>query len=74
MDIEIPENVTMFTQEWRNGQWEWGHYCFPHAVLRALEGEKVKLRMDTTSWFCDDCKNFGEPNHHDLSSLRRRRI
>ena len=71
MEIEIPENVNFLTNEWRGGQWHWRHYCFPHAVLRALEGEKIKVSLQHDPFTCDDCTEFMPPQSHDLSGLRR---
>ena len=73
MDISIPDSVNLYTEEYRGGKWHWGNYCFPHAVLRALEGEQIKLKLSNDGFVppCDDCKNFGEPRKHELGSLRR---
>jgi hypothetical protein len=73
MDIAIPDTVTLYTQEFRSGGWKWGHYCFAHAVLRALEGEQIKMKLESESMRCDDCDIFGSPNTHDLS-IRLRRL
>lgn len=74
MEITVPDTVAFYTEEYINGKWKWGNYCFAHAVLRALEGEKVKTKLAEVYLVleCDDCLNFGEPQSHELSSLRRK--
>jgi hypothetical protein len=73
MDITVPDSVSFYTEEYRNGMWKWGNYCFAHAVLRALESEQIKTKLVESylSPPCDDCTNFGDPQSHELSSLRR---
>ncbi len=73
MEITIPSSVVFFTEDWKNKERIFKAYCFPHAVLRALEGERVKNKLtdEYDHVGCDDCLSFGLPQTHDLGSLRR---
>lgn len=72
MELSIPDTVELYTQERVGGAWKWGRYCFAHAVLRALEGENTRVQLITDAFpnACDDYKNFGPPQKHNLGSLR----
>jgi len=76
--VEIPTDVQFYTDGWKPAgegkkQYEYKVYCFPHAVLRALEGEHVKAKVvsEHGRLGCDDCFDFGPPQPHELGSLRR---
>lgn len=72
MDISIPDSISFYTETRRGTLWEWKTYCFPHAVLRALEGEKIRTKLESErAEYCDDCKDFGDPQSYELGSLRR---
>jgi len=71
----MPDGVSLYTQEYYGGLWKWCYYCFPHAVLRALEGEKIKMKLTTDDYEihrCADCRNSGDPQSHELGSLRKK--
>lgn len=71
MDFTIPDRIEFYTEEVRNKKMVWAIYCFPHAVLRALEGERIQVKLtDDIVWSCDDCQAFGPPQPHELGSLR----
>ena len=56
MDITIPDNVEFYTETPSPPTWVWRHYCFRHAVKRAMDGEKIKTKLSSEFGVgCDDC-------------------